>query len=370
MKIVKITGTLGLLALAVMVSPLVSAQDAGWYVGANAGKSAATIDDAGIKSNLAGQGLTTSSISDRDSSTGYKIFGGYQFNPNFALEGGYFDLGKFGYTATTVPAGTLNGDIKIRGLNLDAVGTLPLSDKFSVLGRVGMNYANTTGKFAGTGPVNVVNPSPSKRDLNYKVGLGVQYAFTEALAMRAEVERYRINDAVRNKGDIDVISVGLVYRFGGKTHQAVQTKAAYVPEPVREVVVAAPPTPRFEKYTLAASELFGFDSAELPPQQPKLEEIAKALTDSSENQNVVITGYTDRLGATQYNQELSDRRALAVKNYLASKGVDANRLTAVGKGEADPVVVCGPMKRVDLINCLEPNRRVEIAPISFERRID
>ncbi len=60
------------------------------------------------------------------------------------------------------------------------------------------------------------NPDPSKRETNYKFGVGIQYNFTESLGMRAEAERYRINDAVGNRGDIDLFSLGLVYRFGGK----------------------------------------------------------------------------------------------------------------------------------------------------------
>ena len=217
MKLARASGTLGLVALAAIVSPFAVADDAGWYGGANIGQSRATIDDERITSGLRAGGLTTTSISDRDRSTGFKLYGGYQFNRNFALEGGYFDLGKFGFTATTVPAGTLDGNIKLRGLNLDMVGTLPLTEKFSAFGRAGLNYAQARNSFSGTGAVGVTNPNPSKRDTNYKFGLGLQYAFTDALAMRAELERYRINDAVGNKGDIDLFSVGLVYRFGGKT---------------------------------------------------------------------------------------------------------------------------------------------------------
>lgn len=217
MKLTSASGTLGLVALAVFASPLAIADDSGWYGGFNLGPSRATIDDARITSGLLGGGFTTTSIIDDDRSTGYKIFGGYQLNNHFAVEGGYFDLGKLGFKATTIPAGTLTGTIKLRGLNLDLVGMLPITQKFSVFGRVGMNYAQTRDTFTGTGAVNVLNPSPSKRDTNPKYGLGLQYAFTEALAMRAEVERYRINDAVGNRGDIDLVSIGLIYRFGVKT---------------------------------------------------------------------------------------------------------------------------------------------------------
>lgn len=376
MKLRKASGTLGLAAFAALLSPLAMAQDTGWYGGANVGQSRATIDDARINSGLLNKGFTSTTIADDDRSTGFKIFGGYQLNKNFAVEGGYFDLGTFGYTATTVPPGTLNGSMKVRGLNLDLVGTLPMTEKFSVFGRVGVNYAQTRDTFSGTGAVRVTNPNPRENDTNYKFGAGLQYAFTDSLAMRLEGERYRVNDAVGNKGDVDLYSVGLIYRFGPKAQAPAPYVAApaYVAVAPAPVVVAPPPPPpapppRFEKYTLSATELFAFDSAELRAPQPKLDEIASALAANSSVNDVVITGYTDRLGSNSYNQALSERRANAVKNYLTARGVSANRLNAQDKGEANPVVECSDKNRQALIKCLEPNRRVEVEQITIERRV-
>ena len=373
--------TLGLLALSALVTPLVHAEAPNWYIGGNAGGTAATIDDARITSSLLGSGLATTSISDRDRDSGYRLYAGYQFNRYWALEGGYFDLGKFGYTANTVPLGSLTGDIRLKGWNLDLVGTLPLSDRFSLLGRVGANYADTNDTFTSTGAVRVINPNPTSRDTNYKFGLGVQYAFNDALALRVEAERYRINDAVGNNGHIDMATIGLVYSFGGKP--AAPAYRAPAPQPMREVVAVAPPAPepvpmpqplpppapRFEKYSLSATELFGFDSAQLKLPQPKLDQIANALKGDTSVRQVAIIGYTDRLGSDTYNQKLSEQRALSVKSYLVSNGIEANRLGAQGRGEANPVVMCTNKKRADLIQCLEPNRRVEIEPIALQRQL-
>jgi OOP family OmpA-OmpF porin len=231
----KASGTLGLLALTALTSPLALAQDGGWYAGGAIGRAAATIDDARIASGLLGSGLSTTSIVDRDRDTGYKVYGGYQFNPYLGVEGGYYDLGNYGFTATTSPAGTLNGDIKLRGLNLDLVGTLPLAAGFSVFGRVGAAYTQARDHFSGTGNVVVTNPNPSVRDTNLKLGLGLQYDFTPALGMRLEAERYRVNDAVGNIGHVDMVSLGLIYRFGGKA-QVPAPRAAAAP-----VVYVAPP---------------------------------------------------------------------------------------------------------------------------------
>jgi len=140
----------------------------------------------------------------------------------------------------------------------------------------------------------------------------------------------------------------------------------YVQKPPR---VATYSPPRRERFTLSAHELFAFDRDELRMPPPKLDEIASALINNPQIKAVTITGYTDRLGSDEYNVELSQRRANAVKSYLVGKGVAADRLIAVGKGKADPVVHCDNSDRSALIKCLEPNRRVVIEPITVERRV-
>ena len=111
----KITRPLGMIAILVAIivvpGPDAFADDAGWYTGFNVGQSRAKIDDARIAGGLLGDGFTTTSIDNDDRHFGFKAFGGYEFNRYFALESGYFDLGKFGFTADTLPAGSLRGEI-------------------------------------------------------------------------------------------------------------------------------------------------------------------------------------------------------------------------------------------------------------------
>ena len=139
-------------------------------------------------------------------------------------------------------------------------------------------------------------------------------------------------------------------------------------EPPRPAAPAAPATPRLERFTLAATELFEFDKAVLRKPQPKLDEIAAVLQRNPQIGKVRITGYTDRLGSEAYNLKLSQRRADAVKGYFIGKGVAAERLAAVGRGEADPVVQCRDRNQAALIKCLEPNRRVVVEEITVEIR--
>lgn len=375
-RLTSVSGKLSLVALAIIASPFAVADDSGWYAGANAGQSRATIDDVRITSGLLNSGFTSTSINDDDRSTGYKIYGGYQFNRNFALEGGYFDLGKFGFNATTVPAGTLSGSIKLRGLNLDLVGSLPITQRLSAFGRLGVNYAEARDSFTGTGAVNVLDPNPSKRDTNLKVGLGLQYALTQSLAMRAELERYRINDAVGNKGDIDLVSVGLVYRFGTKT--PTPAPRALAPEPVavapapQPVLVTppppppAPPAPRVPtKVTFSADSLFDFDKSSIKPAgQQSLNKFATELR-GTDFDVITVTGHTDRIGTHAYNLKLSTRRAEAVSTYLVrSAGIASEKIAAKGVDGSDPVTKPGDCKGTKatkaLIACLQPDRRVEI----------
>lgn len=132
-KLTRTIGTMGLVGFAVIVSSFAVADDSGWYGGINVGQSKAKIDDARIAGSLGA--FNANSITDYNSNTSYKLFGGYKFNKHFALEAGYFNLEKFGFTAATLPAGTLSGQTKLDGINLDAVGILPITEKFSAFGR-------------------------------------------------------------------------------------------------------------------------------------------------------------------------------------------------------------------------------------------
>jgi OOP family OmpA-OmpF porin len=375
----KHTAALGCMAAA-LASPSGFAQDAGWYGGASVGRTAATIDDNRIRSGLAAQGLATSSISDDDRDTGYKLFGGYQLNRYFGIEAGWFDLGKMGYTATTTPAGTLRGDVKVRGLNLDAVGTLPLTDRLSLLGRVGVAHARTRGTFAATGAV--TNPyggtQRSARDTGVKLGAGLAWRLADAWELRGEVERLRIKDSVGNRGHIDLLSVGLVYRFGGSpaVPRAAAPEPAFVATARAPVVeqpapMAAPqpvppplPAPAPVRVRFSADALFGFDQAQLRPEGGReLDAFAGKLRDVQYD-SVRVTGHTDRLGSLDHNARLSRQRADAVSAHLVRAGIPAGKLASSGAGETAPVTASADCKGGQatpaLVACLQPDRRVEV----------
>jgi OOP family OmpA-OmpF porin len=314
-----------------------------WYVGAGVGQSRANIDDQRLIRSLTANGATLNSFSKDERDLGFKLFVGKQLNQYFAVEAGYFDLGKFDFAATTSGNGTLRGESGFRGVNLDLLGQLPLTQRLSLLGRVGMQYAKTNTYFSGNRLAAVTNPSQSERKLNAKVGLGLEYKLSEALALRGEVERYRLNDAVGNRGDVDLASVSLVYKFGRPAAKAViisETRPVVAPqeEPRVEPVTPAPePQPVSEKVSFAAEALFDFDKAVVKPEGKAALDDLLAKLQGMNTEVMIAVGHTDAKGSNAYNEKLSLRRSDAVKAYLVSKGLDQARLYTEGKGESNPV---------------------------------
>ena len=95
-----------------------------------------------------------------------------------------------------------------------------------------------------------------------------------------------------------------------------------------------------------------------------LDQFSKELT-GTQYEVITVEGHTDRLGSDAYNKKLSSRRAESVKAYLVSSGgVDAQKVSAIGKGESTPVTKAGDCKgtkpTTKLISCLQPDRRVDV----------
>jgi len=115
--------------------------------------------------------------------------------------------------------------------------------------------------------------------------------------------------------------------------------------------------------TLEAEPWFDFDRSVLRSDgRAKLDELLNGLKDV-EYETILVVGHADRIGTNSYNQALSLRRANAVKSYLADKGVPADRVRAEGRGEFEPSTdpnACTRMRKRTLVDCLQPDRRVEV----------
>jgi OmpA-OmpF porin, OOP family len=187
--------------------------ESGWTMGASVGQSKAKWDTDDISSYVLSSAITGDITDAEDTDVAFKVFAGYQFNSIFSLEGGYFDLGRSNFTVETFPLGTLSNEMSVVGFNIDAVASLPLTEMFSIFGRVGATYTEVKASFAGTGFVTVGDSSDTNKSENYKYGLGLQFNFSENFGMRLEAERYMLTNPQENDDDIEVASLGFVYRL-------------------------------------------------------------------------------------------------------------------------------------------------------------
>jgi len=112
-----------------------------------------------------------------------------------------------------------------------------------------------------------------------------------------------------------------------------------------------------------AEPLFSFDKAAIRKDQRKsLDDFVAGLQGVNYDE-ITAVGHADRLGSDAYNQNLSERRANAVKTYLVSQGVPADKIRAEGRGESEPVTgdTCKTTRGKALISCLQPDRRVDVS---------
>ena len=133
------------------------------------------------------------------------------------------------------------------------------------------------------------------------------------------------------------------------------------PPPVAKPQPEAPKKPAI--VNLASTELFEFNKAVLTKEaRARIDtEVVAKLGNLRDVRYIIINGHADRLGSTQYNQKLSEKRADAVRAYLVSKGVAADKVETLGFGKTLPVKACPDQKeRKGLIECLSPNRRVVV----------
>lgn len=132
----------------------------------------------------------------------------------------------------------------------------------------------------------------------------------------------------------------------------------------------APVTPKAEE-PVTASVLFDFDGSVLRSgETPKLDELTAKFKGGAFGR-VDAVGHADRIGTDSYNLRLSEQRAEAVRAYLVGKGVDAGSIRAEAKGEREAMSgeACkklGPEKRKNrkLVECLQPDRRVEVTLVA------
>ena len=200
-------------ALATLVATPAFAQtypgvpDEGFYLGTAVGQAKFkndTLDD------LGSLGFNTD-----DKDTAFKLFAGYQFNPNFAVEASYIDFGDFEASAfATDGSNVATGNIKasVDGFGFALVGRLPIDAGFSVFGKLGLIAWD--GKVSGVARENgtiIFEGSDSADDIDPFYGIGAEYVVNQVM-VRAEFERYDLRDSGEDF-EIDLISASIGYRF-------------------------------------------------------------------------------------------------------------------------------------------------------------
>jgi len=183
-----------LLAVA-LVAGASSAMASSFYIAGSVGESDVSIDAPGATSK-------------DENDTAYKLNLGWQFHKNFALEAGYFDLGK-----GKANSATTNYDFKADGWGLGIVGSLPLNEQWSIFGRIAAVDVDVDQTCTGVGCP--AGSSGSSSDWTGNYGLGVQWDITKQFGLRGEFERFDKVGGIGTTGDydVDVWSLGVVFKF-------------------------------------------------------------------------------------------------------------------------------------------------------------
>lgn len=196
------------------------------------------------------------------------------------------------------------------------------------------------------------------RDLGYAAERRAETAESRARTMQAQAETDQVvaqmhaNTAAQGKlsaaglsrankelasKDQAFVAQGAVLQDEVARRQAAEKRAAQAAADIAKFASVKQET-RGMVITLSGSVLFTSGKSDLlPAAQLKLNDVAKALTEQDPESKMVVEGHTDSQGALAFNQKLSQERAQAVRDYLVSRGIAADRITAEGFGPSRTV---------------------------------
>lgn len=298
----------------------------------------------------------------------YGGFVGYQISENFAAEAGYEFFGRTRGTQKREGSHKSKKTFNHRahGAVLSLKAGYPVIDNLDLFGRVGVALVNSSYKTVDI--ANYMRTSEKRFQSSLVLGAGLEYEILPELSARVEYQWLnnvgkipsrtldRVNTNKNNNGhtnikdyrpDIGAVTASLTYRFGQSA------------KPVEQ------PATIIKRFAFSSDVLFDFGKANLKSEAAATldaanDEINKLGLSSA---TIQVNGFTDRIGKDEPNLKLSQRRAESVANYLVSRGVNQENITAVGYGKANPVTgsTCDAVKgRQALIACLAPDRRVEL----------
>lgn len=338
-----VAGLSGLLLAGVFAMPVMASEFSGGYVGAGVGAG---------RDKAHGGGYSTP----RKTALAGALEGGYNWDINDAgLLLGVDVFYEQARKKSRIDSLGMPADFGDKGYGIDGKIGYAM-DKW--LPYIKLGY----GKLKGTGDANDYSENGTH------IGLGVEYKFADNWSVGGEFSRLHGKKDAGVRLTNNMLLVKLNYYFD-------KPKAA---APVADVAPAAPvaapepapaPKPAAKKVTLSADALFDFDKAVLRDEgKTKLDKLVED-SKSIALEVIIATGHADRFGSDAYNQSLSEKRAQAVKTYLVGKGIEANRVFVEGKGETQPVTKpddCKGPKSKKVIDCLQPDRRVDIEVVGTQ----
>lgn len=230
---------------------------------------------------------------------------------------------------------------------------------FPEVNRISPSFANKMGTFPTADELAQIKAGMTK-DQFYKL-LGRPHFNEGMFAVREWDYVFHFHTPGQGTNDVTTCQFKIIYDLD-KFARSLHWKAV---DPADTVCPPSKPAPATQRVSIEADALFAFDKSGDGDMnsagKAKLDEFADKVKKFDQLNAIRIIGYTDRLGNETYNQGLSERRAETVRRYLVNRGVPAGVISAEGRGESNPVQQCSDsLSRQALIECLQPNRRVDI----------
>jgi len=290
-----------------------------------------------------------------DDSVAGGIYGGYNFTDTLALELNADYLGDYD-TSFNNNGATQRYSDSIVAISLSPMYRLAIKQEFDI--------------FFKAGPAYIIHDDED--DVVLTLGIGAEKQLSDDWALRVEYQYFDdFDDKIIQDLNSNLVTVGLSYNFGtGNTTASAAAAAATASmtqapsEPITEPVVVEE-----EKTTVVVTKahtesfsqgMFETNSTELSTDGKialvPLIEVLKAHPQST----VEVVGHTDSTGAAEYNMMISKKRAAAVAAHIEEQGIDADRITATGEGEENPVA------SNDTAEGRAQNRRVDATIPGFE----
>ncbi|MEZ8230143.1 OmpA family protein [Vibrio splendidus] len=291
-----------------------------------------------------------------DDAIGAGIYSGYNFNDKFGIELSSDFLGDY-KTSFSKNGTTAAFSDPLIAISLTPMYRLAVQQEFDVFFKAGPAYISHGGE----------------DDVVLSAGIGVEKQLSSDWALRVEYQYFDdFDDNYVQDLNSNLLSVGVSYNFGtgnttasaaAATASAVAvtqapsepiTEPAVVVEEKTTVVVTKAQTESFSQgmFETNSTELSTDGKIALMP----LVEVLKAHPQST----VDVVGHTDSTGAAEYNMMISKKRAAAVAAYIEEQGIEADRITASGEGEENPIA------SNDTAEGRAQNRRVDATIPGFE----